>query len=98
MPEDDSAFGNRGTRFEYIAASRWSDPAEDADRMAVGRRCAAELEPFASGVYVNVLSDDGASGVRRAYPPAKLARLTALKDAYDPDNSFHLNQNIRPSE
>jgi FAD/FMN-containing dehydrogenase len=97
VPEDDSAFSNRGTRFEYISASKWSDPAEDADRIAVGRRCAAELEPFASGVYVNVLSDDGAGGVRRAYSPDKLARLTALKDAYDPDNTFHLNQNIRPN-
>jgi hypothetical protein len=35
--------------------------------------------------------------VARAYPPHKLARLTALKDVYDPANAFHLNQNIAPS-
>jgi FAD/FMN-containing dehydrogenase len=46
---------------------------------------------------VNVLGDEGTSGVRRAYPPAVLARLTALKDAVDPENVFHLNQNIPPS-
>ena len=54
------------------------------------------MEPFASGVYVNALNDDGAQGVRRAYPPEKLARLTTLKNAYDPYNVFHLNQNIAP--
>ncbi|MBA2554885.1 MAG: BBE domain-containing protein, partial [Geodermatophilaceae bacterium] len=40
---------------------------------------------------------EGAVGIRRAYSPAKLSRLTGIKDAYDPDNVFHLNQNIRPS-
>jgi len=55
------------------------------------------MEPFASGAYVNTLGEDGASGVHRAYPPAVLARLTALKDAIDPENFFHLNHNIRPS-
>ena len=45
---------------------------------------------------MNVLIDEGA-GVARAYPPHKLARLTALTDAYDPANVFHLNQNIGPS-
>ena len=66
------------------------------DRRAYAR-CAAALEPFASGAYVNTLADEGAVGVRRAYPPDKLARLAALKDAYDPENVFHLNQNIAPS-
>jgi FAD/FMN-containing dehydrogenase len=44
-----------------------------------------------------VLGDDGETGLRRAYPEQQLARLTAVKDVYDPDNLFHLNQNIRPS-
>ena len=65
--------------------------------MAAARRTAAALDPFASGAYVNAISDEGAAGVARAYPPAKLARLTALKDAWDPDNVFHRNQNIPPS-
>ena len=93
----DTAFSQRDALFEFVAASGWSDPAEDEARIAAARRTAAALEPFASGAYVNTLSDEGARGVSRAYSPEKLARLTALKDAYDPANVFHLNQNIRPS-
>ena len=93
----DTAFSQRDALFEFVASSAWSDPAEDEARIAAARRTAAALEPFASGAYVNTLSDEGARGVSRAYSPEKLARLTALKDAYDPANVFHLNQNIRPS-
>ena len=98
VPDDATAFSHRATQFEFVAAKGWTDPADDATVMAAARRCAAAIEPFASGVYVNVLSDEeGDTGVRRAYPPEKLARLVALKDRYDPDNVFHLNHNIRPS-
>jgi hypothetical protein len=83
--------------FEFVAAARWSDPAEDEQRMSVARRYAASLEPFAAGMYVNAMSDEGAVGVARAYSPAKLALLKALKVAYDPGNLFHLNQNISPA-
>jgi FAD binding domain-containing protein/berberine-like enzyme len=97
VPDDDSAFSQRGTAFEFVAAARWTDPAEDQARMDAARAFAAGLDRFASGAYVNALTDEGVAGVRRAYPAAKLARLVALKDAYDPDNAFHLNQNIAPS-
>ncbi len=97
VPDDDSAFSQRDAAFEYVAASRWDDPAEDAERMAVARLTAAAIEPFSSGAYVNALSDEGAAGVRRAYRPAKLERLTAVKTAYDPENVFHLNHNIAPA-
>jgi FAD/FMN-containing dehydrogenase len=95
--DDETAFSQRDTLVEFVAAARWTDPAEDAGRIAVARRYGASLEPFASGVYVNTLTDEGQDGVRRAYRGAKLARLTALKDRYDPENVFHRNQNIRPS-
>ena len=98
VPDDAAAFSQRGTLFEFVSSSRWTDAAEDPDRIAIARRTGAGLAPYASGVYVNVLSDEGVEGVRRAYTPEKLARLTALKDAYDPDNVFHLNQNIKPSK
>jgi FAD/FMN-containing dehydrogenase len=97
VPDADSAFSQRDAMFEFVAAARWSDAAEDEQRISAARRYAASLEPFASGMYVNAMSDEGATGVARAYAPAKLARLRALKTAYDPDNIFHLNQNIQPA-
>jgi FAD/FMN-containing dehydrogenase len=97
VPDADSAFSQRDAMFEFVAAARWSDAGEDEERMAAARRYAATLEPFSTGMYVNAMSDEGAVGVTRAYPPAKLARLRALKAAYDPENVFHLNQNITPA-
>jgi FAD/FMN-containing dehydrogenase len=97
VDDDATAFSHRRTRFEYVAAAKWSDPGEDSLRMGAARQAAAKLEPFAAGAYVNALSDEGASGVRRAYSEAKRTRLTAVKDAYDPDNVFHLNHNIVPT-
>ena len=93
----ETAFSHRDARFEFSTSAGWTEPGEDESRMAGPRRYGAEMEPFSSGVYVNVLSDEGAAGVRHAYPPDTLARLRALKDRYDPENVFHLNHNIPPS-
>jgi hypothetical protein len=97
VDDADSAFSHRGTQFEYVTATRWTDPDEDEARKETIRRGAAALDPFAGGAYVNVLGDEGLAGLERAYSSEKLTRLTALKNAHDPGNIFHLNHNITPS-
>jgi FAD/FMN-containing dehydrogenase len=97
VSNEDSAFSHRDAVVEFFGGQTWADPAEDEWRMESARAFGAAMEPFASGVYVNVLTEQGEAGVRRAYGDAKLARLAALKRRYDPDNVFHLNQNIAPA-
>jgi FAD/FMN-containing dehydrogenase len=56
------------------------------------------LAPFtAEGHYVNDVVESGDDVARSIYGEAKYGRLVELKAAYDPDNVFRLNQNIRPS-
>ena len=97
VANEDSAFSHRHAVVEFFGGHTWTDPAEDAERMDSARAFGAALEPFASGVYVNALFEQSADGVRRAYGEAKLERLAGVKRRYDPDNVFHLNQNIVPA-
>jgi FAD/FMN-containing dehydrogenase len=97
IPDGDSAFSHRDAILEWGGGTRWTDPAEDEWRLTAARAYGAAIEPFASGSYVNSLSDVGEAETSRAYRPEKLANLRELKRAWDPDNVFHLNQNVPPS-
>jgi FAD/FMN-containing dehydrogenase len=46
---------------------------------------------------VNFMGEEGQDRVRAAYGERTYRRLVALKDRYDPDNFFRMNQNIRPT-
>jgi hypothetical protein len=94
--EDESAFSHRTALVEWFGGASWEDPSEDAIRMSGARAWSAALEPFGSGTYVNVIADRGAD-VGRAYKQNQLTRLAELKQKYDPDNVFHMNQNIQPA-
>ena len=55
------------------------------------------MHPYsAGGAYVNFMMDEGQERVQATYRD-NYARLAAVKKAYDPDNFFHVNQNIRPA-
>jgi hypothetical protein len=94
---EDSAFSFRDTLVEWFGGSTWLDADEDAERMAAVRAWGKALDPFAVGVYVNVLADPGSDGVGRAYRKGHATRLAELNRPWDPDNVFHLNQNIKPA-
>jgi hypothetical protein len=97
VADDDSAFSHRRTLVDFFGGATWEDAHEDDARIAAARAWGRTLEPFSSGVYVNVIGDVGGDGVERAYHAKQLARLADIKRRYDPDNVFHLNQNIRPA-
>jgi FAD/FMN-containing dehydrogenase len=50
----------------------------------------------AGGTYVNFLMDEGEDRVRAAYR-GNYERLAQVKGCYDPENTFHVNQNIPPA-
>jgi FAD/FMN-containing dehydrogenase len=97
VSDDESAFSHRHALVEFFAGQTWADAAEDDERMASARAFGAAMAPFASGSYVNALSETGEEPLRRAYGVEKLARLAQFKRRYDPENVFHLNQNIVPA-
>ena len=52
---------------------------------------------MAERAYTNYLPADDHDRVRQAFG-VNYERLVELKRRYDPDNLFHLNQNIDPTE
>lgn len=95
--EDETAYSGRDAAFDFLSLGSWEDPAEDEVRLAGARHYWETMTPFTSPrAYVNSLEDEGTARVRDAYGADKYVRLVALKRTYDPDNVFHLNQNIRP--
>ncbi len=55
------------------------------------------LHPFSmGGAYVNFMMDEGQERVQATYRE-NYRRLATLKRKWDPDNFFHVNQNIRPA-
>jgi len=98
--ENDTALGRRDVPWCYHALALWMEPDEaTADaHVAWARELSDDMQPHTTtGVYLNYTSDTGEARVRSTYGDEKYDRLVALKDKYDPDNLFRLNQNIRPS-
>ncbi|MGI8926521.1 MAG: FAD-binding oxidoreductase [Tepidiformaceae bacterium] len=94
----ETAFPHRSTGYNLLVVSEWLDPAQSAVNIAWARAAFDAMRPFqASGRYVNYLGEgEGEDSVAAAYG-ANYERLRAVKRKYDPDNVFHMNQNIRPA-
>jgi FAD/FMN-containing dehydrogenase len=96
VPGDATAFAYRDGGWAGVILGVDPDPS-NADRISQwARDYGRALHPTsAGGGYVNFLMNEGPDRIKAAYR-ANYHRLTQIKRRYDPDNAFHINQNIQP--
>jgi FAD/FMN-containing dehydrogenase len=97
-----TAFGDRGAPFMLSVDGNWVDPTETANHIAWVREVISQAEGFSAtgGTYLNFSGqEDTAAGelVRAAFGE-NLQKLVEVKQRYDPDNLFRLNNNIAPAQ
>jgi FAD/FMN-containing dehydrogenase len=97
ISEDATAYRHRDARFVLNVHGRWDARTDDLRCIAWARAFFQATAPYASaGAYVNFMTEEEKDRVAAAYG-ANYDRLAQIKKLYDPDNLFHLNQNIKPS-
>jgi len=93
---DAMAYGNRDAKFVLNVHGRWDEAADDETCVAWSREFFKASAPYASaGAYVNFMTEEEGDRVAAAYG-SNHDRLVQIKKKYDPENIFHLNQNIKP--
>jgi FAD/FMN-containing dehydrogenase len=93
---DAMAYGHRDAKFVLNVHGRWDEAKDDQKCIGWAREFFKASAPYASaGAYVNFMTAEESDRVAAAYG-ANYDRLVQAKKRYDPDNIFHLNQNIKP--
>jgi FAD/FMN-containing dehydrogenase len=95
---EETAFGHRDAKFAAVIAGMWPDPADNEANTTWVRDYYAAIHPHSGteGGYTNFMAGDDAARAPENYGTS-YERLRRVKATYDPDNLFHLNQNIEPS-
>ena len=95
---DETAFGHRDKNFAPVIVGIWDDPADNDANIQWVKDYYDAIHPHSGteGGYINFMSGDDDDRAPANYG-ANYERLTAIKTAYDPDNLFHVNQNIVPT-
>ena len=97
VSEDATAFAYRDGGWAGVIVGVDPDPANAGMITDWAKAYWQELHPTsAGGAYVNFMMDEGDDRVRAAYR-GNYDRLAQVKERYDPDNVFHINQNIKPA-
>ena len=96
---DETGFGHRDKTFSPVIAGIWDDPADNEANIKWVRDYYDAIHPYSGGDggYVNFMSDDDHHRAPANYG-VNYKRLAAVKASYDPDNVFHVNQNIEPAK
>jgi FAD/FMN-containing dehydrogenase len=97
--QQETAWNYRGATWAQVMVGVDPDPANNEKTISWTKSYYDALHPYsAGGAYVNFLmEDEGEERVKATYG-GNYERLVALKNKYDPDNLFRVNQNIKPTK
>lgn len=94
---DETAFNYRDADFVHVILAMSDDAQTMPGSIDWAKAYWDALHPLsAGGAYVNFMMDEGTDRVQATYRDS-YPRLQQVKRAYDPDNLFRVNQNIRPN-
>jgi FAD/FMN-containing dehydrogenase len=86
----------RGANFAQVIVGVSPDPSDNDRLMQWARDYYQAMHPASlGGGYVNMIMDEGQEKVKSSYGE-NYTRLAQIKAKYDPNNLFHINQNIPP--
>ena len=93
---DATAFSYRDASFATVIAGMWPDPAQNTANTQWVRDYYQATAPHSEeGGYINFMAADDQDRIADNYK-GNYPRLVEIKRKYDPDNLFHVNQNIKP--
>jgi len=96
VASDDTAFAYRDANFATVIAGMWPDPAQNEANIKWVRDYYDATAPLSEeGGYINFMAEDDQGRIKANYR-GNYNRLVDIKRKYDPDNLFHVNQNIKP--
>jgi FAD/FMN-containing dehydrogenase len=96
-PADGTAFPYRSGGWAGVIVGVDPDPANAELISSWTKEFWSALHPTsAGGSYVNFMMEEGEDRVKAAYRD-NYPRLARVKAIYDPENVFHVNQNIKPA-
>jgi len=93
----ETAWSYRDATWAQVMVGVDPDPANNDKIISWTKSYYDALHPYsAGGAYVNFLMDEGEERVKATYGE-NYKRLVTIKNKYDPQNLFRVNQNIRPT-
>ncbi|HTK09800.1 MAG TPA: FAD-binding protein [Ktedonobacteraceae bacterium] len=95
--QHDTAWSYRDATWAEVIVGVDPDPANKDRITDWARKYWNDMHPYsAGGAYVNFMMEEGEDRVKASYRD-NYERLVTIKQKYDPENFFHVNQNIKPT-
>ena len=96
VDKDETAWNKREARWSMVIVGVDPDPENTQLVKKWARNYWEALHPYTlGGSYINFMMEEGEDRIKKSYGD-NYGRLQKIKAKYDPDNFFHINQNIKP--